>query len=174
MDQNIPPNLPSFALLISKCPGFPTYQLLIPHRPTLVMRMPGELTCLLRLILLISFPYHSLTAIGKSTCPSITFALYQAISIHNRATSSLRGDRGVRYVFIQYLARPRGSLGTPSPRIDTKITAPMSNRGTRTEVRIRDRPLGVVIYGPPGSRGVRSDMSAIMTSCTRYDMKQME
>lgn len=45
----------------------------------------------------------------------------------------------------------------------------MSNRGTRTEVKILDRPLGVEMYGPPGNRGVLSDMSAIVMVMRRLN-----
>lgn len=57
-------------------------------------------------------------------------------------------------MFIQYLALSKGSFGTPSPRSETYMTAAMSRTGTRMDVRIRVRRLGVEIDGPPGKSGV--------------------
>jgi len=59
-------------------------------------------------------------------------------------------------VFMKCFALPRGSLGTPSPRIDTKMTAPIRSKGIRIDVRIRFLLAGVEMYGPPGRRGVAS------------------
>lgn len=73
--------------------------------------------------------------------------------------SPAKRERGVAHVFIQYFALPSGSLGTPSPRTDTKMTAPISSSGTRMDVRILVRRVGVDTDGPPGRSGVWSDIS---------------